>query len=597
MAAAPATKARLVLDIGTHKVLGVAVRERPDDDPAGVDVLASCMVRHYGRAMRDGQVHDVPAVARTLRRVKEKLEEAVGFTFTEAHIAAAGRALHTVRGRAQQTHPRHTIVTEEANRLLEWEAVADAQASLLSSLDAEEHRQGFYCIAHTAVGYRRDGDPIGRLVGQRGREWAVEVLATFLPGAVVDSLEGALQHAGLEMAGLTLERIAVLEALVPDTLRHLNLVLIDIGAGTSDIAMTGDGTVQAFAMVPQAGDAITEALARELLLDFAVAEQDKRQVSTGGTAVVENVLGDSVELTAPQLLEITKETTERLASRIAAEISHWTSAPPAAVLLVGGGSQTPGLVQALASALDLAPGRLSIRDRRAERGVAGAEHLQGPDVITALGIALAGVRGGQMPPVRVRVDGRPVCLFLPDRCTVREAARIAGLPLHRLTGRMGSGLTVTVNGEPTVIPGTRGTAATVHVNNEPATLDTVLNNQDEVQLGEPRDGAPPLVTVGELVARWLAQQATAKWPRVSHSLTVTTSAVPEQWWNISLLSGTAVLRVSAARAGWSLPATGWRDIVRRWWLRGFRWTSAGSSTGHPPGRETGRPWPCCWPGA
>src|SRR5690606_1145911 len=192
----------------------------------------------------------------------------------------------------------------------------------------------------------------------------------------------------------------------------------------------------------------------------------------------------------------------------------------------------------------------------------GAEHLQGPDVITALGIALAGVRGGQMPPVRVRVDGRPVCLFLPDRCTVREAARIAGLPLHRLTGRMGSGLTVTVNGEPTVIPGTRGTAATVHVNNEPATLDTVLNNQDEVQLGEPRDGAPPLVTVGELVARWLAQQATAKWPRVSHSLTVTTSAVPEQWWNISLLSGTAVLRVSAARAGWSLPATGWRDIVR-----------------------------------
>ncbi|MFO7311867.1 MAG: cell division FtsA domain-containing protein [Bacillota bacterium] len=509
MGTAAAAKPRLVLDIGTHKVLGLAVRDRLEDEPAGVEVLASCFLRHQGRAMRDGQVHDVPAVGRTLRRVKETLEDAVGVAFTEAHVAAAGRALHTMRGLAEEIHPRHEVVTEELNRLLEWEAVADAQQRLLASLPKDQQRLGFYCIAHTPTSYWLDGEPIGRLVGQRGRHWAVEVLATFLPGAVVDSLEGALAHAGLEMAGLTLEPIAVLEALVPDTLRHLNLVLIDVGAGTSDIAVTGDGTVQAFAMVPEAGDAITEAIARELLLDFAVAEQAKRQIAAGGSAIVENVLGEAVELTVPLLLEITKPATERLAARIAGEIRQWLPSPPAAVLMVGGGSQTPGLVPALAAALDLPPQRISVRDRRAVRAAAGAEHLQGPDVVTALGIALAGARGSHMPPVRVRVDGRPVCLFVPDRCTVREAARIAGLPLQRLTGRLGSGLTLTVNGELRVIPGSRGTAAAVHVNGVPASLDTVLKNQDEVQLGEARDGEPAAVTVRELVDEWLAQQAAA----------------------------------------------------------------------------------------
>ena len=507
-AAAPAAP-RLVLDIGTHKVLALAIREKPGDGPSGVEVLASCFLRHTSRAMRDGQVHDVPAVGRTLRQAKERLEAALGVTFTHAHIAAAGRALRTVRGHAEQSHTSHVLVTDEMNRMLEWEAVANAQLSLLSSLDKHSAAHGFYCIAHTATNYWLDGEPIGKLVGQRGSHLAVEVLATFLPGTVVDSLEGALAYAGLEMAGLTLEPIAALEALVPDTMRHLNLVLIDIGAGTSDIAMTGEGTVQAYAMVPEAGDAITEVIANELLLDFAVAEQAKRAVSLGGSTVVENVLGETVELTAPMLKEITQDATRRLAARIAAEIHQWRTAPPAAVLLVGGGSQTPGLVEALAAALDMPTARVSIRDRRAVRAATGGEELQGPDVITALGIALLSVRGNQLPPVRVRVDGRPVCLFLPDRCTVREAARIAGLPLHRLTGRMGSGLTITVNGELQVIPGTRGTAASVYVNGEPATLDTVLKNQDEVQLGEASDGQPPVLFVRTLVERWLAEQQNA----------------------------------------------------------------------------------------
>src|SRR5690606_10325657 len=102
-------------------------------------------------------------------------------------------------------------------------------------------------------------------------------------------------------------------------------------------------------------------------------ERAKREASCGGHVTVENVLGEPVEITPEVLEEAIRETTGQLAGRIAAEIGQWTSAPPAAVLLVGGGSQTPGLAAALAAALDLPPQRVAVRDRRAVHGVEGAD--------------------------------------------------------------------------------------------------------------------------------------------------------------------------------------------------------------------------------
>lgn len=491
----------LILDIGTHKVLGLV--SRPAED-GGLEVVASRYVRHPQRSMRDGQVHDVPAVGRVIRQVKEGLEQAVGASFSGAHIAAAGRALRTERGEAEQTHPRPVQFSPAMLRHLEWEAVADAQANLLRRLPADDQPKGYYCIAHNVTASRLDGDPIDLLVGQRGQTFSVHVLATFLPGAVVDSLEAALGEAGLEMTGMTLEPVAALEAVIPPTMRHLRLALIDVGAGTSDIALTGDGVVQAFGMVPQGGDALTEAISEAFLLDFSVAEQAKRDVMTGAVTTVENVLGEPVELTPAAIREATEDVIIRLVEGIVAEISMWDRQRPDAVLLVGGGSQPPALASHLAQRLDMDLRRIAVRDRRAVKGVRGADELAGPDAVTALGIALRAARGREMPPVRVRVDGQPVCLFLPDRRTVREAARVAGIGPHGIVGRLGGGLTVTINGELVVIPGSKGREAGVLVNGKPASLDTVLENLDDVQLSPPESGRPPRVRVGQLLEQWLS---------------------------------------------------------------------------------------------
>lgn len=494
--------AHLILDIGTHKILGLVVRPQGDD----AEVLAASLARHGDRSMRDGQVHDVAAVARTVREVVDELERAVGRRFTAARVAAAGRALKTARGRVESSHGASVTVSPEMERVLTWEAVADAQARLMESLPAAEQSRGYYAIAHSVTGSWLDGDPIGTLAGQRGRRFAVEVLATFLPGVVVDSLESVLGEAGLEMKSLTLEPIAALEAVIPPTSRHLRLALVDIGAGTSDIALTGEGRVEAFAMVPQAGDAITEAVSTALLLDFNVAEQVKRRVSLGESATVESILGEEIVVDAPLLSELIAEPTERLVSAIAEEIAQWAPERPDAVLLVGGGSRTPRLAELLAEALDLPPQRVAVRDRRAVRGVAGADHLAGPEAITALGIALRACRGEEMPPVRVRVNGRPVCLFLPDRCTVREAARVAGLSPSELAGRLGPGITISVNGRIVAVPGSRGEPAVARIDGRVVSLDTLLQNQDEVELTPPRPGLPARPTVGEIVDMWLREQ-------------------------------------------------------------------------------------------
>src|SRR5690606_2842555 len=105
-----------------------------------------------------------------------------------------------------------------------------------------------------------DHESIGSLIDQQGNIASVEVIATFLPKVVVESLFAAIQRADLSMKALTLEPIAAIQLLVPESMRRLNIALVDVGAGTSDIALTADGTVTAYGMVPIAGDEVTEAI-------------------------------------------------------------------------------------------------------------------------------------------------------------------------------------------------------------------------------------------------------------------------------------------------------------------------------------------------
>ena len=103
----------------------------------------------------------------------------------------------------------------------------------------------YYCVGYSIAEERLDNVKIGSLVGQRGEEAQIEVIATFLPRMVVDSLQIVVESIGLEIASITLEPIAVANLVLNSAMRRLNLVLVDIGAGTSDIAVCGDNFISA----------------------------------------------------------------------------------------------------------------------------------------------------------------------------------------------------------------------------------------------------------------------------------------------------------------------------------------------------------------
>lgn len=485
----------LALDIGTRKVLGVLFRPAE----GGIEVVASARREHEGRAMRDGQIHDVEAVSAVIRAVKADLEARVGRPLREAMVAAAGRALRTAPGEAERAYGGYTRIGADEALKLEWEAVAEAQAALQARLPVEESAAGYYCVGHSVTGWRLDGAPLASLVDQQGRRAAVSVLATFLPRTVVDSLDAALEAAGLDMAGMTLEPIAALEAVVPPTMRHLNLALVDVGAGTADIALTRDGTVWAYAMVPEAGDEVTEAASRAFLLDFGAAETAKRRAGSGRPARVRDVLGAGREITPAELREAVAPVVAEVARAIAAPIRELNQGAPEAVLLVGGGSLTPGLRESLAEALGLSQARVAVRDRGAIRKVKGGAELRGPDVVTPLGIALLSAGTRRSPLIRVQVEDRWVRLFQAGRCTVREALRAAGIPVYRVLGRPGVGFTVTVNGEMQVLLGRRGRPGGVNVNGAPAELDRTVADRDAITVIPAEEPVPPDVPVAQFV--------------------------------------------------------------------------------------------------
>jgi len=516
----------LSLDIGTRKVVGLLTVS----GPKGLKILAAEKIEHTTRSMLDGQIHDVIAVTNVVGRIVEKLTAKAGAPLTEAAVAAAGRALRTFKGSALRELSGLTELTHEEVFSLELEAVQAAQASLARLLRDGEEPEDYHYVGHSVMGAKLDGVPIGNLVGQRGNHAQIDVIATFLPRGVVDSLQAVLQRTGLEMTALTLEPIAALTVAVPQTMRHLNLALVDIGAGTSDIAITAKGSVLAYDMVPMAGDEITEALSEAYLLDFNVGEEVKRKVGKGGSVTFRDILGQQHSVSSTELVATVRPAAERLAGQIAARIIALNGGqPPQAILLVGGGSLTPGLPGLVAAAVGLPESRVAVRGRDAIGGVEGAKQLlSGPDSITPIGIAVAARDNSTLGFAYIHVNGRGVRLFHPSQLTVADALLAAGISIKDLQGQIGKGFTVTVNGNLRIVRGTFGRPARILLNDQPASLESQVSHRDSITVEEGTPGEPGRARVADLV------------PQVSERLRLTVNGAPQDLSPLVTVNGTLV---------------------------------------------------------
>ncbi|MGI5879628.1 MAG: cell division protein FtsA [Syntrophomonadaceae bacterium] len=484
----------LALDIGTRKIIGV-VMEKTD---AGYRIIASDMREHTTRSMLDGQIHDVEAVAEKLLLIKQTLEAVVGQPLGKASVAAAGRSLKIARGTCRKKRIPLQEISREEVTALEIEAVQQAQYNLTQ--EEEDENDHLFCIGYSVIQYSLENQPIGSLIGQVGAETEVEIIATFLPRVVVDSLLSVLRRVGLSVYSLTLEPIAALAVAIPPTMRLLNLALVDIGAGTSDIALVRDGNIYAYAMVPNGGDEITELLATHYLLDFNVAEMLKRRLINQETVQFIDVLGNEISIPVEEILTVLQPRVEELGSQIANNILRLNQKPPDAVFCVGGGSLTPGITKIIARDMDIPENRIGIRTPEAfEDIVVDIDYLRGPQGVTPLGIAYHALTIQPIPFIKVLVNNREIALWNTGNLTVAAALLGSGISLTNIYGKPGMGKTIEINGLVKVFRGEIGTAPLIKVNDEEASLETVINDGDTIEFIRGIDGRDARVLVKELL--------------------------------------------------------------------------------------------------
>ncbi|PIC66772.1 cell division protein [Sporosarcina sp. P21c] len=482
------------LDIGTRTVVGIVLEEQNDSFHI-VDLISK---EHKERSMIDGQIHNIVSVASIIQEIKEQLEEIHG-PLKRVSVAAAGRSLKTAEGTVTVDISDRTLMSKEDINRLELVAVQNAQEKLLSAHQSQEDDH-YYCVGYSVLYYKLQDEQIGSLIDQKGKSATVEVIATFLPRVVVESLLAALKRANLEMEALTLEPIAAIHVLVPPSMRRLNIALVDIGAGTSDIAIVRDNTVTAYGMVPVAGDEMTEALSVHYLLDFPLAEQMKRQITEQEVLTVQDILGFEQKIPSEEVIDVIRPSVKHVALSIANEIkrlNHHSS--PQAVMIVGGGGLTPTLTKEVSTQLDLPENRVAIRSLDALSGVTLSDQIEAsPALVTPIGIAIAAQRA-PIHYISLTVNDQSVRLFELKELTVGDALLAARITARQLYGRPGLALTVKVNGQWRTLPGEHGSSTTILLNGTEVGTKDLVGHQDHVELLFGKDGTDASATVRDVV--------------------------------------------------------------------------------------------------
>lgn len=481
------------LDIGTRSIVGTVGYL----SNGKFHVLAQRSKEHETRSMLDGQIHDIGKVGQTIRQVKEQLEEDLNRKLTEVCIAAAGRVLRTVTTHAEQAFEEEHVVAEEDVYSLSTMAVEKAYDEFLNSNDTE---MKFYCVGYTPMRYYMNGYQIGNLEGHKVKSMAVDLIATFLPDDVVDGLYKAVELAGLHVANLTLEPIAAIQVAIPEKFRMLNMALVDVGAGTSDISITRDGTITAYGMIPVAGDSLTDIIVQHCLVDFDTAERIKRQAGDRETVEYQDIMGLPQVITAQEVENLLADHVQEMAEQVASCIRELNGDKSvSAVFVVGGGGMIPGYTERLAKELDIVKERVAIRGQEVMQAIEFEIENPRKDsmMVTPIGICLSYYEQSNNF-IFVELNGKRVKLYDNGKLSVADAAVQSEVSNEELFPRRGEALNFSVNGKSRIVRGLQGEAAVIRVNGETADIYTQIHNGDRIQVEPSTAGEAARLELGRL---------------------------------------------------------------------------------------------------
>lgn len=485
------------LDIGTRTIIGLVGRY----EDGNLNIIASEILSHEKRAMYDGQIHDINSVVRVASRVKESLENQLGYALNKVAIAAAGRSLEVGKATVTIKVDNTREIDKSTIRSAELEAIQEAEKSLKEKKAIENSEdKKYHCVGHTVTRSYLDSILMENLEGHRGENITIEVISTFLPHTVVDSLNTVMNRLDLEVVNMTLEPIAAINIAVKKNLRLLNIALVDIGAGTSDIAITKEGTISCYAMAPIAGDEITETLVKSYLMDYDLAEKLKINLNKNQEHEFKDIIGISYKLTTDEILDKIDDSIKKLASEISDRILELNNGSPSVVFLIGGGSQIPRLSKYISEKLELPEERIAIKDTSLLENITGInDKISGPDAITPVGIAMMSLENNYKDFLEVTLNGERLRLFNNEASKVTDILLLNGFNPRNLLSKRGKHIRYYLNGVEKKLLGQVGEPAKIYLNGKLSNLDHRLKDKDEIVIEDATIGEDAYGTLSDII--------------------------------------------------------------------------------------------------
>ncbi len=482
------------LDIGTRNVVGTVGYLTEDNEFV---VEAQYVKEHETRAMLDGQIHDISRVAKTIKIVKQNLEEQTKEPLTEVCIAAAGRVLKTVTTHVEYEYAEESIVTGEDIHTLNLLGIEKAQEALK---EVNDTRYKFYCVGYSTVKFFLNDEVFINLEGHKANKIGEDIIVTFLPEDVVDGLYAAVGQAGLAVANMTLEPIAAINVAIPQNYRMLNIALVDVGAGTSDISITKDGSIIAYGMIPHAGDELTEVLVQHFLVDFNMAEHIKLESTTSDTVTYKDIMSIEHKIPAEDVWKVVEPVVDKIVGEVADKIRQLNGDKTvSACFVVGGGGKVHGFTEKLAEELDLPAERVALRGEEVLGEVTFKQEdiKKDPLLVTPIGICL-NYYEQRNNFIMVKFNGERLKLYDNNRLTIVDAALQAGFPNDELFPKRGTPINFTVNGVARMVRGEAGEGAIVTMNGSPAHINTPLEPNSEIIIKPSTAGDNAVYTISQL---------------------------------------------------------------------------------------------------
>jgi cell division protein FtsA len=277
--------ALVALDVGTEFAKALVVAIGPDEEGRLVgSVRGSGRQRQGLTHMQSGTVSDIDAVVANCSRALNEAREMAGLPATSAVIGIAGELVKgtTSNGAVRREDPHAPMTEAELQQIVEQvqiEALADAERRIAWESGVE--RLDVRLVHAAVVELKIDGYPVSNPIGFTGAQLELSVFNAFAPMVHLGALQSVASQLGLQLLGVIAEPYAVATCLDPGELGDAGAVFVDIGGGTTDVALVRHGGISGTKMLALGGRAFTKGLAERFALSFSRAEALKLAAADG----------------------------------------------------------------------------------------------------------------------------------------------------------------------------------------------------------------------------------------------------------------------------------------------------------------------------